>query len=99
MSETDGDFTRLQQVSDEQMAQVEGNHVIYEPTEPDNAIIYIINLGGSQGWIYVYNNGDAEIIGINTVNPDGTVGHLVNVYIHNFHPKNLNDFLKPRPKI
>ncbi|MCR4422890.1 MAG: hypothetical protein NUV32_10520 [Exilispira sp.] len=93
----DQQFMGLATLSEEELMEIEGNHVIYETNEPDDHIIYIIELKGYQGYIIVYNDGSAIIYGVNPVNPnDGSIGDLQNIYIHNFNPLNLDSYIQQK---
>lgn len=83
----------LSELNDEELIKVEGNHIIYEPTEVDNHIVYIIH-SGSGGYGIVYNDGHAEFYGIKEVKPDGSIVIIDHLYIPNYNPTNLNLFIK-----
>jgi predicted ATP-grasp superfamily ATP-dependent carboligase len=95
MTSEDQQFMGLTTLSEEELMGVEGNHVIYETTKPDDYIIYILDPGGNEGYIIVYNDGHASGHNIIMVLQDGTY-KTVDIYIPNFHPSNLNTILVPR---
>ncbi len=83
----------LPELNDEQLIKVEGNHVIYDSTVPDNYVIYVLHFG-SGGYAYVYNDGHAEFYGIMEVKPDGSMVRIDHLYIANFNPTNLDLYIK-----
>ncbi len=81
----------LDELNDEELIKVEGNHVIYDSTLPDNQIVWKGKIGG--GYIYVFNDGSAIIVGEYPVNEDGSFGNPQTTYIHNYNPTNLSDYI------
>ncbi len=89
----DEEFNDFLVLEDNILAIIEGNYVIYLSTEPDKYIVFRQKFGNG-GYIIVYNDGSAIVVGQYPVNEDGSFGKPDTFYYHNFNITNLNDYIK-----